>query len=88
MCISNVNANLLKVVFTGAEKEWLEKYNIDEDSVVINAIPDVSYIVEKLSWLIENPSEINAISKRARSFIEEFHDYKQIARKYIKVWNK
>ncbi len=77
-----------KVVFTGAEKEWLKKYNIDEDSVVINAIPDVSYIVEKLSWLIENPAERNAISKRARKFIEEFHDYKQIARKYIKIWSK
>ena len=28
-----------KVVFTGAEREWLEYYNIEEDQVVINAFP-------------------------------------------------
>ena len=75
-----------KIVFTGAEKEWLEKYNIKEDTVVINALPDVSNIVKKLSWLIENPKERNYISKNARKFIEEFHDYKKIANKYLKVW--
>ena len=48
-----------KVVFTGAEKEWLEYYDLEENSVVINALPDVNYLVEKLSVLIENPEEIN-----------------------------
>ena len=75
-----------KIVFTGAEKEWLEKYNIKEDTVVINALPDVSNIVKKLSWLIENPKERNYISKNARKFIEEFHDYKKIANKYLEAW--
>ena len=75
-----------KVVFTGAEKEWIEFYNIKEDSVAINALPDVSKIVEKLSWLIENPLELKSISKNARKFIEEHHDYKNIANKYLKTW--
>ena len=75
-----------KIVFTGAEKEWLEKYNIKEDTVVINALPYVSNIVKKLSWLIENPKERNYISKNARKFIEEFHDYKKIANKYLEAW--
>ena len=41
-----------KVVFTGAEREFLEYYNLAEDEVCINALPDVDYLVEKLSWLI------------------------------------
>ena len=75
-----------KVVFTGAEKEWVEFYDIKEDSIAINALPDISKIVEKLSWLIENPLQLKSISKNARKFIEEHHDHKNIANKYLKTW--
>ncbi len=75
-----------KVVLTGAEKEWREHYNIVEDYAVINAMPDVSYLVEKLSWLIENPEKIKMISKNAREFILKYHDYNVITKKYLKAW--
>ena len=75
-----------KVVLTGAEKEWREHYNIVEDYVVINAMPDVSYLIEKLSWLIENPEKIEMISKNAREFILKYHDYNVITKKYLKAW--
>lgn len=75
-----------KVVFTGAEKEFLEHYGLQEDEVVINALPDLDYLVMKLSFLIENPQEIIAIGKRARTFIEKEHHYIKIAEKYLKVW--
>ena len=75
-----------KVVLTGAEKEWREYYNIVEDCVVINAMPDVTYLVEKLSWLIENPEKIKMISKNAREFILKYHDYNVITKKYLKAW--
>jgi len=75
-----------KIVFTGAEKEWLERYDLKEDTVAINALPDVAYIVSKLSWLIENPKQRNYISKNAIKFIERFHDYKKIANKYLEAW--
>ena len=52
-----------KVVFTGAEKEWLDYYNLIEDTVAINALPNVKKIVEKLEWLILNPEKIIEISK-------------------------
>ncbi|WP_164998641.1 glycosyltransferase [Flavobacterium sp. 140616W15] len=74
-----------KVVFTGAEKEFMEYYNISE-KVCINAIPDVDYLVNELSFLIENPEEIIAIGKRARAFVEREHDYLKIAKKYLEVW--
>ena len=75
-----------KIVFTGAEKEWLERYDLKEDTVAINALPDVAYIVSKLSWLIENPKQRNYISKNAIKFIERFHNYKKIANKYLEAW--
>jgi glycosyltransferase involved in cell wall biosynthesis len=75
-----------KVVFTGAEKEFLLNYNLQEDEVAINAKPDVDYLVEKLSMLIENPEKINQISKNARAFIEKEHDYMKIAKRYLFAW--
>lgn len=76
-----------KVVFTGAEQEFTEHYNLAE-RVAINALPDVSSLVNELSYLIENPDEIIAISKRARAFVEKEHDYVKVAQKYLEVWNK
>ncbi|WP_417558154.1 glycosyltransferase [Mesoflavibacter zeaxanthinifaciens] len=75
-----------KVVFTGAEQEWLDHYNLEEDTVAINALPDVNYLVNKLEWLIENPDQINKISKNARQFIETHHDYKEVAKQYLATW--
>ena len=77
-----------KVVFTGAEKEWLEMYNIKENSVAINALPDHKKIIKKLEWLIENPKYILEISNNARVFIENNHNYISIARQYDIIWSK
>lgn len=76
-----------KVVFTGAEKEFVTYYNLKEP-VNINAKPDVEYLVEQLGQLIENPDEILRISKNARAFIETEHDYIKIAEKYLETWGK
>src|SRR6218665_3839009 len=75
-----------KVVFTNAETEFQEYYNLSE-KVCINAIPDVAYLVNELSFLIENPEEIIAIGKRARAFIEKEHHYVKIAQLYIQKWS-
>ena len=74
-----------KVVFTGAEKEFTEYYNL-EKTVAINALPDVEAIYNKLEQLIVNPSTIAEIAKNAREFIEKEHDYKVIAKKYVDTW--
>jgi glycosyltransferase involved in cell wall biosynthesis len=75
-----------KVVFTGAETEFLKHYNLKEDEVAINALPDVDYLVEKLSYLIGNPSEIERISKNAIKFINKEHHYVNQAQKYLTLW--
>lgn len=75
-----------KVVFTGAETEFLNQYQLQEDEVCINALPNETEIAAKLSLLIEHPEKIIAISKNARNFIEKQHDYKTIAAKYLACW--
>lgn len=75
-----------KVVFTGAETEFETYYNLKE-RVNINAKPNVDSLVQELSFLIENPNEILAISKRAIKFIEQEHHYVKIAEKYLNFWN-
>ncbi|WP_317127428.1 glycosyltransferase [Aequorivita ciconiae] len=75
-----------KVVFTGAEREFLEYYNLKEDEVCINALPDVDYLYGKLENLILNPQQLIAISNSARKFIEKEHNYISIAKKYLETW--
>lgn len=74
-----------KVVFTGAENEFYKEYNLTE-KVAINALPDVDYLVNELSFLIENPDELIAIGKRARTFVEKEHHYIKITEKYLEAW--
>ncbi|HLO73269.1 MAG TPA: glycosyltransferase [Flavobacterium sp.] len=76
-----------KVVFTGAETEFLNQYQLQVDNVCINATPNENQIIEKISYLIEHPERIIEISKNARNFIEKEHAYKIIANKYLASWN-
>jgi len=75
-----------KVVFTGAESEFCEHYELTE-IVAINALPNVESIVSDLSYLIENAEEIIKIGQRARKFVESEHEYIEIAERYIQIWS-
>ena len=74
-----------KVVFTGVGIEFQEFYKLKE-KVAINTIANVDYLVKELSFLIENPEQIEIIAKNARSFVEKEHNYIKIAQKYIDKW--
>ncbi|MCO6148639.1 glycosyltransferase [Flavobacterium sp. NRK1] len=76
-----------KVVFTGAETEFMEYYNLTE-KVAVNALPDVNSLVKELSCLIENPEKITAISKNARAFIDKEHEYIKSASQYLEIWKR
>lgn len=75
-----------KVVFTGAEEEWLEYYKVKEDTLAINALPNANSIAKKLEWLINNPQKLVEISTNARLFIENHHDYISCAKQYVETW--
>ena len=72
-----------KVVFSGAEKEWLEHFNIEKNTLLINTKPDVDYLVQKLSELIDAPEKMTLITKKARAFVKEQHNDNVIAKKYL-----
>ena len=74
-----------KVVFTGAETEFEAHFNLAE-RVAVNALPSVTSLVDELSYLIENPAEITAMSRRAKAFIDKEHNYIQVAKKYLEAW--
>ncbi len=74
-----------KVVFTGAEQEFLDYYKL-EKTVVINAVPKSEKIAEDLEKLIVNPEKITEIGKNAREFVESEHNYKKVAGKYLEIW--
>ncbi|TVZ53433.1 glycosyltransferase [Dokdonia sp. Hel_I_53] len=75
-----------KVVFTGAGKHFLKYHNLDH-TVAIDATPSVEDLVKSLETLIEHPEKLDNISKNARAFIEEQHNYITIAQQYLDVWN-
>lgn len=74
-----------KVVFTGAETEFMAHFGLQE-RVAVNALPETEAIVSELSFFIENPHEIAAMGKRARAFIEKEHNYITVAQKYVEAW--
>ena len=76
-----------KVVFTGAEAEFENHYQLTE-KVAINAKPDVCYLIENLSFLIENPADILKMSNNAKAFIQKEHHYVNVASRYIALWEK
>lgn len=76
-----------KVVFTGAEQVFTDYYGLTE-RVAVNALPDVEYLVQQLSFFIENPLELVAMGARARAFVEKEHHYIKIAKRYVEVWAK
>lgn len=74
-----------KVVFTGAESEFYEHYQLSE-KVAINALPDAVAIENQLTRLIENPEKLVKIGKNARAFVEKEHHYIKIAERYLENW--
>lgn len=75
-----------KVVFTGAEQEWLDLYKLEEDTVAINTLPNAHKIAKKLEWLITNPEKILEISDNARKFIEQHHSHLNVVEQYLTKW--
>ena len=75
-----------KVVFTGAEDIFYDHYALNS-RVCINAKPNVDYLVEELTALINSPAQIEAISKKAQAFVEEFHNIGLVTKQYLEVYN-
>ncbi|MEC8884031.1 MAG: glycosyltransferase, partial [Bacteroidota bacterium] len=76
-----------KVVFTGAGASFCERYQVAPNSVAIHTIPDAEKIAQDLEELILNPQRIAEIGTRAKRFVQEHHNYLNVAEKYVSAWN-
>lgn len=75
------------VLVGGGEPEMYELLNEKNNFPIVNVIPSVEDINEKLENLISNKKNIPEISFNSRKFIEEHHNYINVAQQYIDFWN-
>jgi hypothetical protein len=75
-----------KVVMGGGEPIALSSLGIKE-TPVINILPSVANIINKVEWLLENKDSIEEIGYQGRMLVENVHDYVKVAQQYINVWN-
>jgi hypothetical protein len=75
-----------KVVLSGNETESQKHFN-RSNIPVINILPSVEDIYNKLEFLILNPNKIIEIGQKSRLFVEDFHDSIKIAKEYLKIWS-
>jgi glycosyltransferase involved in cell wall biosynthesis len=75
-----------KVVLSGNEIESQNHFK-RSNIPVINILPSVEDIFNKLEFLILNPNKIIEIGQNSRLFVEDFHDSIKIAKEYLKIWS-
>ncbi|OIQ17370.1 glycosyltransferase [Lacinutrix sp. MedPE-SW] len=75
-----------KVVFTGLENECLLHYNLEKNSIAINATPNINELIKHLNALIENPDNITKIGRAAQRFVNKEHNYINSAKRYLELW--
>ncbi len=76
-----------KVVFTGGGGEFLKARNL-ESVPVIDARPNVDYLVDQLSRLIEHPTHILKLGMAARNHVLHHHESVMIAQKYLDIYSQ
>lgn len=79
------NLAMGKVVVGGGEEEFLKEFNIDT-SPLIEIEANVDDIYKQLEFLVLNKEKIKDISIESRIFAEQVHNYKEIASKYLSIW--
>lgn len=74
------------VLVGGGEPEMYELLNEKNNHPIINVFPSKEDIYNKLENLVLNKKSIPEISRNSRRFIEEHHNYIQVAQKYVDFW--
>jgi len=72
-----------KVVMSRYEDKFFSHV---KDFPVINIKPDVSVIIERLEYLIENRRRIPEFGYISRKYVEDNHDYLGVAGQFIATW--
>ena len=81
------NMAMGKVVLGGGKAECLKEFNLNS-SPLVPIEPNEKDIYKKLEYLISKKETIRKIGYDSRKFVEEVHDYKKIAKKFVDVWTE
>ncbi|WP_312083563.1 hypothetical protein [Epilithonimonas hominis] len=73
-----------KVVFSGLE-DVIKKGHY-ANCPIVNVLPTVEDVVEKVGYFIENNTERNILSERSRKFAEYYHDTNIVAKRYLDIY--
>ncbi|MGB5981251.1 MAG: glycosyltransferase [Nonlabens sp.] len=76
-----------KVVFAGASDLYLKAHGLERIPAV-DSKPDINYLVDELSKLIENPELILKIGKQAREHVLDYHNSIKVAAQYLEIYNQ
>ena len=74
-----------KLIMGGAEPVANEEYGYDYNPVY-NINPDVDQICDTMIDIIKHKDDIEERGMKGRKFVEQYHDYKDIAQQYIDVF--
>ena len=75
------------VLVGGGEPEIYELLKENKNHPIINVFPSKEDIYNKLENLIQNKNSIPEISSNNRKFVEQHHNYIQVAQHYVQFWN-
>ena len=75
-----------KIIMGGAEPIANEEYGY-EYNPVFNICPDVDQICDVIKDIISRKDEIEDLGLKGRKFVEQYHDYIDIAQQYVDIFN-
>ena len=74
-----------KVVLSGATEEALSALKV-KNCPVFNIEPDNDQIYATLKYIMEHRDRIPEWGKKSREYVEQFHDAKAVAQRYVETW--
>ncbi len=77
-----------RIAVSGAEPEYYDFLNEQENQPVVNVLPDEKDIAATLEWIIANKHALPEMSQNSRKFVEKYNDSEKIARQYLDTWQK
>lgn len=75
-----------RLVMGGAEPIANNELGIEGVNPVFNINPDVDQICEVIKNIIDQKDNVEALGLKGRKFVELYHDYKDVARQYVELW--
>ncbi len=74
---------------SGAEPEYYQLIGETENHPIVNVSPLVEGDIEaKLVWIIKNKSQLPALSRASRAFVEKHNAARTVASRYLAFWEK